>query len=181
MPVLSLSPDDTLCVLTVMLPHSLENSSQVGMSLDPMKSLMPQLPFTISATVSPYTFLSWAKDWTIISNQIFLERPTVIILSNLSIFGMLPNSSSMKKTFLGRERSSLADATLIRALYMQRMNTAASACLVSFSSGILRKSAVGFSAKVSGRISVAEVRAHSPSSLNMDSLSKAMLIYEERV
>ena len=31
-----------------------------------------------------------------IENQIFLLRPTVIIWPNLSIFGMLPNSSMMK-------------------------------------------------------------------------------------
>ena len=114
-------------------------------------------------------------------NQIFLERPTVIILSNFSIFGMLPNSSRMKYTFLGRERSSLAEATLISALYIQRMNTAASPCLVSFSSGIFINSAVGCSANFSACTSVAEVRPQRPRSLNIFSLSNVIDIYEESV
>ena len=53
---------DTLVERTVILPHSFENSSQVPISLEPMNILIPQFPFTISATVSPYTLLSCAKD-----------------------------------------------------------------------------------------------------------------------
>ena len=87
---------------------------------------------------------------------------------------MLPNSSRIKYTFRGRDRSSRLEATLIRALYMHRMNTAASPWRVSFSSGIFINRAVGRLAKSSGLMSVAEVRPHSPRSLNMDSLSNAM-------
>ena len=51
-----------------------------------------------------------------IVNQIFLERPTVINLSNFSIFGILPNSSMIKYTFRSNVNSSVADATLISVL-----------------------------------------------------------------
>ena len=58
--VFSVVEEDTLVVATDIFPQSLENSSQVAISLEPINILIPQLLFTISATVSPYTLFNWA-------------------------------------------------------------------------------------------------------------------------
>ena len=59
-PVLSPRVEDTLCVETVLLPQSFENSSQVSISLEPINIFRPQLLLMILLMVCPYTLSNWA-------------------------------------------------------------------------------------------------------------------------
>ena len=71
-----------LDVETVILPQSLENSSQVSISFEPINIFIPQLLLIML--------------YDAVNARMLGDRPTVIILSNLSILGIFPNSSRIK-------------------------------------------------------------------------------------